>query len=72
VKSLIPDEVAFAAAAKKHNLLIVPGSAFGCPGYFRLAYCTSFDKIERSLNAWTTLAKDFLNEAWTSKEFNIY
>lgn len=72
VKSLIPDDVAFAAAAKKHNLLIVPGSAFGCPGYFRLAYCTSFDKIERSLNAWTTLAKDFLNEAWTSKEFNIY
>jgi aspartate aminotransferase len=72
VKALTPDDVAFAAAAKKHNLLIVPGSAFGCPGYFRLAYCTSYEKIERSLNAWTTLAKDFLNEAWTSKEFNIY
>lgn len=72
VKSLTPDDVAFAAAAKKYNLLIVPGSAFGCPGYFRLAYCTSYEKIERSLNAWTTLAKDFLNEAWTSKEFNIY
>ncbi|MBP1744984.1 MAG: Aspartate transaminase [Firmicutes bacterium] len=72
VKALIPDDVAFAAAAKKYNLLIVPGSAFGCPGYFRLAYCTSYEKIEKSLNAWTTLAKDFLNEAWTSKEFNIY
>jgi aspartate aminotransferase len=72
VKALIPDDVAFAAAAKKHNLLIVPGSAFGCPGYFRLAYCTSSEKIEKSLAAWTNLAKDFLNEAWTSKEFNVY
>lgn len=72
VKALIPDDVAFAAAAKKYNILIVPGSAFGCPGYFRIAYCTSFEKIEKSLNAWTLLAKDFLNEAWTSKEFNVY
>ncbi len=60
VKALIPDDNAFAAAAKKYNLLIVPGSAFGCPGYFRLAYCTSYSKIERSLDAWTKLAKEFL------------
>jgi len=72
VKALIPDDVAFASAAKKHNLLVVPGSAFGCPGYFRLAYCTSYEKIEKSLAAWTNLAKEFLNEAWTSKEFNVY
>jgi aspartate aminotransferase len=72
VKALIPDDTAFAAAAKKHNLLIVPGSAFGCPGYFRLAYCTSYEKIEKSLNAWTSLAKDFLNDTWTTKEFNMY
>lgn len=60
VKALIPDDAAFAAAAKKYNLLIVPGSAFGCPGYFRLAYCTSYAKIEKSLDAWTKLAKEFL------------
>ncbi|HSN58497.1 MAG TPA: pyridoxal phosphate-dependent aminotransferase [Clostridiaceae bacterium] len=59
VKALIPDDSAFAAAAKKYNLLIVPGSAFGGPGYFRIAYCTSFDKIEKSLGAWTKLAEEF-------------
>ncbi|MHC1719698.1 MAG: pyridoxal phosphate-dependent aminotransferase [Clostridiaceae bacterium] len=71
VKSLIPDDNAFAAAAKKYNLLIVPGSAFGCPGYFRLAYCTSYAKIEKSLDAWTNLAKEFLSSAWSNKDFLI-
>jgi aspartate aminotransferase len=56
-KALIPDDKAFAEAAKKFNLLIVPGSAFGCPGYFRLSYCISQDKIEKSLDSFTKLAK---------------
>jgi len=71
VKALIPDDHAFAEAAKKYNLLIVPGSAFGCPGYFRLAYCTSYAKIEKSLDAWTNLAKEFLSSAWSNKDFLI-
>ena len=58
-KSLIPDDVAFAAAAKKYNLLIVPGSSFGCPGYFRLSYCISTEKVKNSLQAFTNLAEDF-------------
>ncbi len=33
VKSPVEDEKAFCAAAKKHNILIVPGSSFACPGY---------------------------------------
>jgi len=59
VKALIPDDKAFVEAAKKHNILVVPGSFFGCPGYFRIAYCTSYSKIEKSLDAWRALAKDF-------------
>lgn len=59
VKALIPDDKAFVEAAKKRNILVVPGSFFGCPGYFRIAYCTSYSKIEKSLDAWTKLAKDF-------------
>ena len=59
VKALIDDDKAFAEAAKKHNLLIVPGTAFGCPGYFRLSYCISYEKIEKSLDAFTKLANDF-------------
>lgn len=59
-KSLIEDDKKFAQEAKKYNLLIVPGSSFGCPGYFRLAYCISYEKIEKSLAAFTKLAKEFI------------
>ncbi len=58
-KALIDDDKEFAKAAKKYNLLIVPGSSFGCPGYFRLSYCISYDKIEKSLDAFTKLAEEF-------------
>lgn len=57
-KALIEDDKEFAAMAKKYNLLIVPGSAFGCPGYFRLSYCISYEKIEKSLEAFTKLANE--------------
>ncbi len=62
VKSLEPDDKAFAQAAKKYNLLIVPGSSFGCPGYVRIAYCVDYDMIKRSLHAFETLAKEYLGE----------
>ena len=52
------DDKDFAAAAKKHNILLVPGSAFTCPGYARIAYCVSKETIERSLPAFEKLAKD--------------
>jgi len=57
-KSLIEDDKEFVKIAKKYNLLLVPGSTFGCPGYFRASYCISYDKIERSLQAWTKLANE--------------
>lgn len=60
-KAMIEDDIAFADIAKKYNLLIVPGSAFGYPGYFRLSYCISYEKIEKSLDAWTKLADEFKN-----------
>jgi aspartate aminotransferase len=59
VKSMIDDDKAFAEAAKRYNLLIVPGSAFGYPGYFRLSYCISYEKIQKSLEAWIKLADEF-------------
>lgn len=58
-KTLIPDDKAFVQAAKKYNILAVPGSAFGCPGYMRMSYCISYDKIHKSLDAWTKLADEF-------------
>lgn len=59
VKSLEPDDKAFADAAKKHNILIVPGSAFGCAGYCRIAYCVDYDMIKRSLPGFEALAKEY-------------
>jgi aspartate aminotransferase len=37
MKAPIEDDAAFCKSAVKHNLLIVPGSGFGCPGYVRIA-----------------------------------
>lgn len=53
------DEKEFVAAAKKHNILIVPGSSFACPGYVRIAYCVSYDTIKNSLPGFKKLAKEF-------------
>lgn len=58
-KCLIDDDVEFCKAAKKYNILIVPGSSFGCPGYFRAAFCISTEKVKNSLQAFTKLAKEF-------------
>ena len=59
VKSPIEDEKAFCEAAKKYNILLVPGSSFGCPGYVRIAYCVSYEQIERSLPAFEAVAKEY-------------
>jgi aspartate aminotransferase len=59
VKSLEEDDKAFSNAAKKHNLLIVPGSSFGCPGYCRIAYCVDYSMIERSLPRFKALAEEY-------------
>lgn len=52
------DEKEFVAAAKKHRILLVPGSAFGCAGYVRLAYCVDYDMILRALPGFKELAKE--------------
>ena len=59
LKSPVEDEAEFVAAAKKYNLILVKGSAFGCGGYVRLAYCISNEKINRSLEAFAKLAKEY-------------
>ena len=59
VKSPVPDEKEFVAAAKKYNILMVPGSSFACPGYVRLAYCVSYECIQNSLPAFAKLMEEF-------------
>ena len=59
IKSPVPDEKEFVAYAKSLRLLIVPGSSFACPGYVRVAYCVSYDTIQRSLPSWKALAEHY-------------
>ncbi len=59
VKSPTADEKEFCAAGKKYNILMVPGSSFGCPGYVRLAYCVAYETIINSLPKFAGLAKEY-------------
>lgn len=59
MKSPVEDEKEFVDAAKKYNILVVPGSSFACPGYVRLAYCVSYEKIVNALPAFEKLAKEY-------------
>ena len=57
-KSPLADDVEFVKLAQKHRILLVPGAGFGAPGFFRIAYCVDKAVIERSLPAWSNLAKE--------------
>jgi aspartate aminotransferase len=58
-KALIADDIEFVRRAVKYNLLLVPGSGFSCPGYFRISYCVSMDTIVNAIPAFEKLTKDF-------------
>lgn len=49
VKSPLPDDVEFIKILLKKNILAVPGSGFGCPGYFRIAYCVDDKTIMNAI-----------------------
>ena len=53
------DANAFSELAKQHDLLLVPGDGFGCPGYFRVCYCVSYDMIQRSLPVFEELIRPY-------------
>lgn len=57
VKAKGEDDGAFVAKAKEFNLLLVPGSAFMCPGYVRIAYCVDPEMIQRSFASFEKLAE---------------
>lgn len=59
VKAPGGDAEEFSRRAQKHDLLAVPGTGFGCPGYFRLCYCVSYDTIRRSLPVFRKLLEEY-------------
>ena len=62
-KALEEDAKVFIEKAKKYNLILVPGDSFGCPGYFRMAYCIGTEKVERSLDA----LKEFVEKEYRQR-----
>jgi len=58
-RSLEPDDLAFSERAKQFDLLLVPGTGFGAPGHFRLAYCVQTDMIRRALPKFKALADSY-------------
>jgi len=63
-KAMEEDAKIFCKKALKYDLILVPGDGFGCPGYFRMAYCIDTEKVERSLSALHTFLKSegYMNE----------
>ena len=57
-KALEEDAVAFCKKALKYDLILVPADSFGCPGYFRMAYCIDTEKVKRSLVALRKFATE--------------
>ncbi len=56
-KALEEDAKVFCQKAKNYDLILVPGDSFGCPGFFRMAYCIDTEKVERSLPALRKFVK---------------
>lgn len=54
-KCPIEDDKEFCTKAKDFRLIIVPGSNFACPGYFRIAYCVDKSTVESSLDSFKKL-----------------
>ena len=52
------DANAFMEKAKAKDLLVVPGDGFGCPGYFRICYCVSYEMIQKSLPVFQALIEE--------------
>ena len=61
-EALEEDDYAFCEKAKKYDLLLVPGSDFGCPGHFRASYCIKTSTIENSLPIFKKLAEEYANK----------
>lgn len=58
-RSLEPDDVAFSERAKSMDLLVVPGSGFGCPGHVRISHCVPTERILKALPVFQKLVDSY-------------
>ena len=55
-KSPIADDISFVNELSKLNVLVVPGTGFGKPGYFRIAYCVDERTLKGALKGFKMAA----------------
>lgn len=60
-KCPIEDDIEFVNILKNKRVLVVPGTGFGKPGYFRISYCVSDEKIMGSLPAFEEAINEVIN-----------
>ena len=54
------DDSCFAAALQEEKIIVVPGRAFNCPGYFRIAFCVEDRTIVNALPGFQAAIKRFM------------
>jgi aspartate aminotransferase len=55
----IPDDVKFVQALQEELILTVPGSGFGGPGHFRIAFCVADDTIINAIPGFKKVMEKF-------------
>jgi len=57
----IPDDVKFVQALQEELILAVPGSGFGGPGHFRIAFCVADETIINAIPGFKRVMEKFRN-----------
>jgi aspartate aminotransferase len=58
-ESPVPEEIPFVQALLEEQVLVVPGSGFGRPGYFRIAFCVEEEVIHKALPAFERVLRRY-------------
>jgi aspartate aminotransferase len=58
-RSPIADDMAFAKELLEHLVLVTPGSGFGTPGYFRIAFCVEARVVDAALPVFRELGAKY-------------
>ena len=53
------DDIAFCNLLKEEKILVVPGSGFGAPNYFRISYSVKNEVIEKSFEGFEKVINKF-------------
>ena len=59
-KTPVKDDVKFVQSLQEELILGVPGSGFGCPGYFRIAFCVEDDTIKNAMPGFKKVMEGYM------------